>query len=377
MSNSFFAKMSRRSLLGAAAFTGAGILLKSCTNSASTGSNAASNAASNATSNTASQTGGKLIATTLPGSWEQFNRTAVVSKFKADTGAETSLVPLVSADQIAKLKASPSSPPFDVVSLDYGVFDGAPKEELFQKLPLDKLKNYADLAERFQSQDTWGPLIGIQAVGIAYNPKVITTPPTSWADLWDDKYKGRVALMAMKNNHTIGFMQKVAKMHGGSTENLDPAFAELEKLAPNLAGVVANAGALITLFQQGEVDIAPHDLNSVKLLQSKGVDIDWVMPKEGGFALTPTMSIVKNPTTSVDLAAAYIDTAISTDVQTQMTETSYVLPTNKNVPIPAAIAQKLGNNLDEILTKLEFLDWATINKNRTEWVAEFDKIVQV
>jgi len=367
MSNSFLAKMSRRSLLGAAAFTGAGILLKSCTNSAST------------TSTSASQptTGGKLIATTLPGSWEQFNRTVVVPKFNAAAGAETSLVPLVSADQIAKLKASPSSPPFDVVSMDYGVFDGAPKEELFQKLPIDKLKNYSDLADRFQTPDTWGPLIGIQAVGIAYNPKVVTTPPTSWADLWDSKYKGRVALMAMKNNHTIGFMQKIAKMNGGSTENLDPAFAQIEKLAPNLAGVVANAGALITLFQQGEVDIAPHDLNSVKLLQSKGVDIDWVMPQEGGFALTPTMSIVKNPAASVDLAAAYIDTAISTDVQTQMTETSYVLPTNKNVSIPTEIAQKLGNNLDEILAKLEFLDWATINKNRTEWVGKFDQIVQV
>jgi putative spermidine/putrescine transport system substrate-binding protein len=53
-----------------------------------------------------------------------------------------------------------------------------------------------------------------------------------------------------------------------------------------------------------------------------------------------------------------------------------VLPTNKNVPIPADIAKKLGNNLDEILAKLEFLDWTTINKQRTEWVGQFDKMVQ-
>lgn len=368
MSNREIVRMSRRAILGASLFAGTSWILKGCA--------AGSTSGSNTSSSTASTAGGKLIATTLPGSWEQFNRTVVVPKLNAATGAETSLVPLVSADQIAKLQASPNNPPFDVVSLDFGVFDGAPKEELFQKLPIDKLKNYGDLADRFQSQDTWGPLIGVQAVGIAYNPKVITTPPTSWADLWDASYKGRVALMAMKNNHTIGFMQKIAQMNGGSVENLDPAFAQLEKLVPNLAGVVANAGALITLFQQGEVDIAPHDLNSVKLLQSKGVDIDWVMPKEGGFALTPTMSIVKNPAASVDLAAAYIDTAISTEVQTQMTAMSYVLPTNKNVPIPTDIVQKLGSSLDEILSKLEFLDWATINKHRTEWVKRFDKAVQ-
>jgi putative spermidine/putrescine transport system substrate-binding protein len=369
MSHRELMRMTRRAMLGASLFAGAGWMLKGCTSSPTASSPAA-------TSSTASTAGGKLIATTLPGSWEQFNRNVLVPQFSQATGGEASLVPLVSADQIAKLKASPSSPPFDVVSLDFGVFEGAPKEELFQKLPIAKLKNYGELAAQFQSQDTWGPLIGVQAVGIAYNPKVITTPPTSWADLWNPSYKGRVALMAMKNNHTIGFMQKIAQMNGGTTENLDPAFAQLEKLVPNLTGVVANAGALITLFQQGEVDIAPHDLNSVKLLQSKGVDIDWVMPKEGGFALTPTMSIVKYPTASVDLAAAYIDAAISTDVQTQMTETSYVLPTNKNVPIPDEIVKKLGSNLDEILAKLEFLDWPTINKHRTEWVARFDKAVQ-
>jgi putative spermidine/putrescine transport system substrate-binding protein len=366
-------RMSRRAMLGASLFTGAGLVLKGCASPNASTADSSTTATSSTGGGTA---GGKLIATTLPGSWEQFNRNVLIPAFSTSASAEAALVPLVSADQVAKLKASPNSPPFDVVSLDSGVFEGAPKEELFQKLPVDRLKNYGELAERFQSQDTWGPLIGVQAVGIAYNPKVITTPPTSWADLWDAKYKGRVALMAMKNNHTIGFMQKIAQMRGGSVENLEPAFKAVKELAPNLAGVVANAGALITLFQQGEVDIAPHDLNSVKLLQSKGVDIDWVMPKEGGFALTPMMSIVKSPSASLDLVAAYIDTAISTDVQTKMVEMNAVLPTNKNVAIPEAIAQKLGKNLDEIFARLEFLDWATINKHRTEWVEQFDKTVQ-
>ncbi|GAB4364867.1 MAG: ABC transporter substrate-binding protein [Elainellaceae cyanobacterium] len=371
MSNREIIRMTRRAMLGATLFAGASFALKGCASSSSTATDSVTTSPSSTTA------GGKLVATTLPGSWEQFNRNILVPTFNTAAGAEASLVPAVSSDQIVKLKASASNPPFDVVSLDSGVFEGAPKEDLFQKLPVNLLKNYGELAAQFQSQDSWGPLIGVQAVGIAYNPKVITTPPSSWADLWDEQYKGRVALMAMKNNHTIGFMQQIAKMNGGGADNLDPAFTALEELLPNLTGIVDNAGALITLFQQGEVDIAPHDLNSVKLLQDKGVDIDWVMPEEGGFALTPMMSIVKNPVSSVELAAAYIDTAIGKEVQTQMVETNYVLPTNQNVEIPAAIAQKLGSSLDEILTKLELLDWATINQNRTEWVERFNQIVQI
>lgn len=369
MSHRKLTQMSRRALLGTTLFAGAGFALKGCATPSKT--------ASTTVERGSSLGGGSLVASTLPGSWEQFNRGTLVPAFSTATGSEASLTPLVSSDQIVKLQASPNNPPFDVVSLDSGVFDGAPKEELFQKLPINLVTNYNELADKFKSTDPWGALIGVQAVGIAYNPKVITTPPTSWNDLWDEQYKGRVALMGMKNNHTIGFMQEIAKMRGGSADNLEPAFAALEELKPNLAGVVDNAGVLITLFQQGEVDIAPHDLNSVKLLQDKGVDVAWVLPKEGSFALTPIMATVKSPASSAELAAAYINTAISTDVQTQMVQTNYVLPTNKNVEIPPKIAQLLGKNLDEIMAKLTLPDWAVINANRNEWVNQFNKIVQV
>ena len=363
-------RMTRRTLLGATLFTGTSLVLKGC-------NRPSGNSGSTAGESSSTLAGGNIVASTLPGSWEQFNRNSLIPALNAETGAEASLTPFVSSDQIVKLQASPNNPPFDVVSLDSGVFEGAPREDLFQKLPVDSLKNYGELADQFQSADPWGALIGVQAVGIAYNPKVITTPPTSWNDLWNEQYKGRVALMGMKNNHTIGFMQEIAKMRGGGPENLDPAFAALEELKPNLAGVVDNAGVLITLFQQGEVDIAPHDLNSVKLLQDKGVDVAWALPQEGGFALTPIMAIVKMPESSVELAAAYIDTAISTEVQTQMVQSTYVLPTNKNVAIPEEIGQLLGGNLDEILSRLTLPAWDVINKNRNDWVNQFNKIVQV
>lgn len=372
MPNPAMARMTRRAILGSALFAGASLALKGCANESTTAVDGTSSEGA-----AGSMAGQTLISTTLPGSWEQFNRNILVPKFAAETGAQALLVTAVSADQMAQLQASPNRPPFDVVSMDSGVFAGVDQESLFQKLPIDLLENYGNLADQFQSEESWGPIIGVQAVGIAYNPSVVTTPPTSWMDLWDDQYKGLVALMAMRNNHTIGFMQKIAKIHGGSVENMEPAFAALDELNPNLAAVVANSGALTTLFEQGEVVIAPHDFNSVRLLQEKGVNIDWVVPEEGGFALTPMMSIVKNPSASVELAAAYIDTALSEEVQARMVETNFVLPVNRNTPIPEPVAQKLGNTLDEILVNFEFLDWATINQYRAAWMEEFDRIVQI
>ena len=36
---------------------------------------------------------------------------------------------------------------------------------------------------------TWG------VTGIAYNKKYVKEAPTSWADLWNEKYKGHVTLL--------------------------------------------------------------------------------------------------------------------------------------------------------------------------------------
>jgi putative spermidine/putrescine transport system substrate-binding protein len=46
-------------------------------------------------------------------------------------------------------------------------------------------------------------------------------------------------------------------MHGGSESNVEPGFAALQQLKPNLSAVAANPGALAALYQQGQVDISP------------------------------------------------------------------------------------------------------------------------
>jgi putative spermidine/putrescine transport system substrate-binding protein len=366
MSNREMTRLTRRTMLGAGLFAGASFALKAC------GVAPSSTTAS-------SGTGGSLITTCFAGSWEQFYRQVLVPAFVQETGGNASITPMVSLEQVAQLTATPKSPPFDLVLLDEGPFNAASKDQLFEKFPTDLVSNYADVLPELKNSEGWGPTTGVQVMGIAYNPKLVSTPPTSWKDLWSAQYKGRVSMQGMKTTQGTSFMVQVAKMNGGSETVIEPAFVALQELKPNFAGIASNAGALATLFQQEEVVIAPHDLNNVIALKQKGADIDWVMPKEGGIALRPAQQIVKNTGVDLQLSTAFINAALSQKVQQAMaSEPYYFVPSNRNISLSGLLEEKLASSSSaKVLEKLVLLNWQEINKNRTDWIERFDREVQV
>ncbi|GAB4364863.1 MAG: ABC transporter substrate-binding protein [Elainellaceae cyanobacterium] len=366
MSYRAYGRITRRSFLGAGLFAGSSLLLKACAGSSTTTSAGTS----------AVTSGGELIATTFAGSWEQLYRDVLLPQFTNATNGSVNLTPMVSLEQVAKLTASPQSPPFDVALLDEGPFNAAPKE-LFEPIPVDQMINYEQVLPALQNPEGWGPTTGVQVIGLAYNPKTVSTPPTSWTALLDPKYQGRVSMQGMKTTQGTSVMVQLAKLQGGSETDIEPAFTALrDQLKPNLAGIAANSGALATLFQQGEIDLAPHDLNNVMSLKAKGIDIDWVAPEDGAIALRPAQQIVKN-TANLELAAAFINAALSLEVQTAMAaEPYYFLPSNKNVELSGVLSDKLGRNSEEVLNKLVLLNWSEINPRRTEWIERFDREVQ-
>jgi putative spermidine/putrescine transport system substrate-binding protein len=242
---------------------------------------------------------------------------------------------------------------------------------LVEPYPVAKSAYYAELIPA--AQVPMGPAPFFQVVGLTYNPETVKTPPTSWADLWKPEFKGKVGITNLNSTLGTGFMVEIAKMHGGSEKDIEPAFKQIAALKPSLAAVASNPGALASLFQQGQIDISPGNFNAIQILKAQGVPVEFVAPKEGAIAFKTTMHITRN-SPNPELAFKLIEAALSPEVQTQLMEAPYlVVPTNSKVAMKGEIAKVLAKDQDDMAKKFVFQDWKTINLGRSAWIDRFNR----
>lgn len=319
--------------------------------------------------------GKSVSATTYPGAWESAHRQILLPAFAKATGGSTNLVASLAVDTVSKIVASRANPPFDVIILDEGPYLAALNQDLFEKLPVDRIPNLKDLPPKFVDPRGLGAFVSGQVIGIAYNTQKIKTPPKSWNDLLKPEFKGRVGLASMGSSLISAWMVEIARINGGSEENLEPAFQFVKKLLPNVSAVAANPGALASLFQQDQIDISVHYNNNVGDLAAKGVPVALARPDTGWIHIKSTMHVVKN-SKNVDLAAAYINAALSPDVQTRMAAAPYfVVPTSSK----ATFSKELATYAPDMkaVEAMNGVDWAKLNPRRGEYIDRFNREIKV
>lgn len=316
----------------------------------------------------------ELVAATFGGTWAAVQKQILAPYFTKRTGATVVQSPMLATEQIAKLTAAKGGqPPFDVAMLDEGPALDAIDAGLIAPYDPAKSPNFKDLAPRFQGP--YGPAITMQAIGIAYNPKTVKVPPTSWDDLWKPEYKGRVGITSLASTLGLAFLLDVNRLAGGTESNMDPGFARLKTLLPNLAAVSANFGAHGALFQQGEIDIGVQNFNFAEDLKAKGVPIEFVRVSTGTPAWKTTMHVVAGAL-KPDLAYAYIDSQLAAEVQAEMEKSPWnTIPTNGTVPLMGTVADVIAKTPED-LAKMVFFDWHTVNQNRAAWTQRFNREIR-
>ncbi len=315
-----------------------------------------------------------LSATTYFGAWETAHRGILVPAFQKATGVQqVNLVPSLAVDTVSRVVASKNNPPFDAIILDEGPYLAALNQDIFEKVPA--LPNLKDVPKRFIDPRGLGVFVSAQILGICYNTERVKNPPKTWNDFLRPEYKGRIGLVGLGSTLGIAWMTELARVNGGNDDNLEPAFAWLKKVLPNVGAVAANPGALATMLAQGQIDITCHYNNNTGDLQAKGVPVRLVAPDSGYTMIRSTMHIVKN-SKNVDLAAEYLNQSISPTVQAQMAAPPNLLvPTNSRTPFPKEL-QEYAKDMS-VIEKMNTVDWAVVNPRRQEYIDRFNREVKV
>lgn len=304
-----------------------------------------------------------LVVGMFGGSFGRAAQTCHVKPFETASGDAVVAQEGNSSQFAAMVRATGGDSDFDVVYIDNSFAAQLAAEGLLQGLDKSKLSHSGELVEgAFGADDhfvqyQWG------ATALAYNPADFPTPPDSWSAVFDAASTGKVALPDIAGTAGVHFLLAAARLNGGDIDNLDPGFAAIAKIAPQVKAYYTQADQIISMFERGEISIAPWYPDRAAAAADAGVPVAVAYPKEGAIGIKVTMVIPKGAE-NTDGAYAYVDNALSAEVQKCFAENMYAGPVNTNVTLEGAAAKAVP---PEMFGKLYFPDPTKIAANVADW----------
>lgn len=217
--------------------------------------------------------------------WGEYIDPDLLKKFEKEKGIRVVLETFDSNEaMLAKIKNGGTS--YDIAVPSEYAIQKMKNEKLL--LPIDhnkipNLKNinpdYMDLPfdknNEYSIPYFWG------TVGILYNPEATKGIDfSSWDSLWDKRLKNNVLIVdGAREALGLSLNSMGESLNETDPEKLHKAEQKLEKLAPNVKGVVADE--INTMMVQKEADVAVVWSGMGADIMTENENLDFVVPKEG------------------------------------------------------------------------------------------------
>jgi putative spermidine/putrescine transport system substrate-binding protein len=272
---------------------------------------------------------------------------------------------------VSLMRAQKDDVNVDVIMMDDVASSQAAAEGLTHQLTLETVPNLAGLFPEFRvANDLYTKIYWVPGV-ITYNTETVKPPPTSWLDLWDPRFKGKLAVPNLDTSTGILFFLMVNQIKGGTVDNVDPAFAALKALKGSVVAFPTQHAQQAQLFSQGDCVIAPWVPDRTRSLAQTGQPVAWVVPKEGSVMAEGTLAIAKG-TKRLDAALKYVNMAISGEAQAATSRLANLPPVSAQAVLDPETKAAIPNGA-EILKRVGRPDWKVINQHRADWIDRWNR----
>jgi spermidine/putrescine transport system substrate-binding protein len=294
--------------------------------------------------------------------WSTYIDPEIVSAFEKEFGAEVKYDTYENNEELfAKLQAG--NPGYDIIVPSDYMVEAMIAENMLEKLTLDNIPNAKNVDPKFANPPydpgnvftmpyQWG------TVGIGYNVKETGGEIESWANLFEPKFKGRVALLdAMRE--TIGFAL-ISLGYDLNTTNPDEIAEARDYLIDRSASVVAFAPDTgQALLDQGEVDLVQEYSGDIFQVMEENPDLRYIVPKEGTNIWTDNLAIPKGAKNK-ELAEQFINFILRPEMGAKLSNfIRYGSPNKKAIDTGLIAKEDLGNPgiypPPEVFEKLKYI----------------------
>lgn len=283
----------------------------------------------------------ELVVGLFGGTWLDNTKLCSTAAFEqATSGGKITFVPGSSVQNAAKLRATKGNPELDVAYMDLQIAKQAKAEGLYDPLDVSKLSHFGELVD--VAKDAQNAFVGMSysSLALAYNPNVVKEKPTSWSQLWDPAFKGKLSVPDISQTGGQQLLIAITRLKGGTLADTEAAFAALKELKPNWVTLWTQPDQVIALMERGDIVVTPWYSDRIGAAASRGVPVAVSFPKEGAIGSIATVGIPIG-SKKAELAHKFIDITLSADFQKCFAEKQYSGPTNKIVVLPPDLASKV------------------------------------
>ena len=208
----------------------------------------------------------------------------VVAAFEKLTGIKVNYTTFDSNESLyAKLKSGAAN--YDVIiPSDYMVAKMI-SEGMLMPLDYSNIPNFQNIDEEYRNGDydpenAYTVPYTLCTTGIIYNTKMVDEAPTSWADLWDEKYAGNILMFNnSRDAYAIGAFKSGSSVNPQTTEEVDAVVDELKAQKPLVQAYVVDQ--VRDKMIGGEAAIGVMFSGDAIYVIGENPDLDYVIPEEG------------------------------------------------------------------------------------------------
>lgn len=277
---------------------------------------------------------------------------------------------------VAAKEADPDNPliHFGFYNVDATV-KGA-KDDMWVSLDPNLIPNMNNIPQRFWRPENKGVAWGLSHIGLMYNSELVDEPPTSWLDLLDPKYRGKVVMMDYPFDE---FLATTAHVLGGSESDDEVAWQRISEAAREgqfLAFGSSNEDVKSPVVR-GEALIAPWFPGMVEAWrEEEGVPLAWAEPAEGFLAFPLYFQIVKGSTDEeIRVASDIINEYLAPETLSRYS----CLTRTPHTSSAAPVCDELKDDplfQPETVANTIAIDWDIVAERDVEWRDRWDREVK-
>ncbi len=322
----------------------------------------------------------EVVFASYGGGIEQFLRKNVIPEFEKETGIKVIYVVGTALSLYSRVLATRARPEIDIYWANDLHHAAGKQLGIYGAIDPKIVTHLDDLVPGARQADNIGVVSQLASTGLQYNTDKFRqmgwVPPTSWFDLWDPKYKGRVALYSINILYSQEFLGLMSRLMGGDEKNIAPGLKKIRELKDmgQIAAIANTPAEMDNIMAQGQAWITYNGGTRAMTMKASGAPFEFVSPKEGAIAFSLYLDPIKGAPHPGPLQK-FIDFFLRPDIQTKIAEGIFYAPSNRKATLRPELAAMLPHGPAAVAALIQ-LNRAVMNQELDNWIEQWNRVIE-